>query len=60
MKSIKHQLVFLGNDDVATPTALVGKKIAPILEMPADGVVMPESLDICGGSVGRVCSTFHE
>lgn len=25
-----HKLVFMGNDDVETPTALVGKKIAPI------------------------------
>lgn len=31
----------------ATPTALVGKKIAPILEDPSTGKVMAESLDIC-------------
>merc|ERR1711871_633832 len=34
------------NDDVATPTNLIGKKIAPILVMPNDDVTMPESLDI--------------
>jgi hypothetical protein len=44
LKSIKHELIFLGNDDVATPTALVGKKIAPIFTV--DGQSMPESLDI--------------
>ena len=41
---VKHKLVFLGNDDVETPTALVGKKIAPIL-VDEDGA-MGESLDI--------------
>ena len=30
VKNIKHNLVFMANDDVPTPTALVGKKIAPI------------------------------
>ena len=30
LKNIKFNLQFLANDDVATPTALVGKKIAPI------------------------------
>jgi hypothetical protein len=30
IKNVKHNLHFLGNDDVKTPTALVGKKIAPI------------------------------
>jgi len=37
----------MSNDDVATPTKLVGKKIAPILEMPQDNLIMAESLDIC-------------
>lgn len=46
LKNIKHELVFMSNDDVATPTRLVGKKIAPILEMPADGVVMAEVRDV--------------
>jgi glutaredoxin 2 len=43
-KNVKHALHFLANDDVATPTALVGKKVAPIFTH--DTVVMPESLDI--------------
>ena len=30
LKNIKHNLHFLANDDVKTPTDLVGKKIAPI------------------------------
>ena len=44
LKNVKHRLVFLGNDDIDTPTALVGKKIAPIFEM--NGAAMMESLDI--------------
>merc|ERR1719231_696036 len=44
VKGIKHKLVFMGNDDVETPTAMVGKKIAPIL-VDEDGAMM-ESLDI--------------
>jgi hypothetical protein len=30
IKNIKHTVHFLANDDVKTPTKLVGKKIAPI------------------------------
>jgi hypothetical protein len=30
IKNVKHTINFMANDDVATPTALVGKKIAPI------------------------------
>jgi glutaredoxin 2 len=30
IKNVKHNLHFLANDDVKTPTSLVGKKIAPI------------------------------
>mmetsp|Transcript_40727 Transcript_40727/g.49406 ORF Transcript_40727/g.49406 Transcript_40727/m.49406 type:complete len:325 (+) Transcript_40727:74-1048(+) len=45
IKNVKHEVVFMANDDVATPTALVGKKIAPIIELP-DGTVMAESMDI--------------
>jgi len=41
---LKHQLVFMGNDDIMTPTKLVGKKIAPIWE--DDDGPMGESLDI--------------
>ena len=46
LKGIKHELRFLANDDVETPTALIGKKIAPILEEPDSGFVMGESMDI--------------
>jgi len=46
MKNVKHLIHFLANDDVATPTNLVGKKIAPIFELPEDKLVMMESLDI--------------
>ena len=46
LKNIKHNLHFLANDDVKTPTALVGKKISPILEWKEANVCMPESMDI--------------
>jgi len=46
LKNIKHELIFLANDDIDTPTGLVGKKVAPIFTIPADNLVMPESLDI--------------
>jgi hypothetical protein len=46
VKNIKHNLHFLANDDVATPTKLVGKKIAPIFEWPEEKLIMSESLDI--------------
>lgn len=46
VKNVKHLIHFLANDDVATPTGLVGKKIAPIFELPEDKLVMMESLDI--------------
>eukprot|EP00961_Rhodomonas_salina_P168529 2271549-Rhodomonas_salina.2 len=45
LKNIKHEVRFMPNDDVKTPTDLVGKKIAPILEMPYLGEVMKESMD---------------
>jgi len=41
---VPHKLVFMGNDDVETPTAMVGKKIAPIW-VDEEGP-MAESLDI--------------
>eukprot|EP00563_Minutocellus_polymorphus_P013954 CAMPEP_0181047550 /NCGR_PEP_ID=MMETSP1070-20121207/14943_1 /TAXON_ID=265543 /ORGANISM="Minutocellus polymorphus, Strain NH13" /LENGTH=311 /DNA_ID=CAMNT_0023126237 /DNA_START=56 /DNA_END=991 /DNA_ORIENTATION=+ len=44
--NVKHNVDFLGNDDIATPTKLVGKKIAPIFAIPEDNLVMMESLDI--------------
>jgi len=31
IKNVKHSLHFLANDDVATPTKLIGKKISPIV-----------------------------
>lgn len=43
---VKHNLMFMANDDVETPTELVGKKIAPIW-VDSDGPMM-ESLDIIG------------
>ncbi|KAL9179708.1 hypothetical protein ACHAXT_008998 [Thalassiosira profunda] len=46
VKNVKHLIHFLANDDVATPTGLVGKKIAPIFELPEDDLIMAESLDI--------------
>jgi hypothetical protein len=27
LKKIEHQIIFLDNDDIETPTALVGKKV---------------------------------
>eukprot|EP00291_Cryptomonas_curvata_P010421 CAMPEP_0172201790 /NCGR_PEP_ID=MMETSP1050-20130122/30230_1 /TAXON_ID=233186 /ORGANISM="Cryptomonas curvata, Strain CCAP979/52" /LENGTH=216 /DNA_ID=CAMNT_0012879545 /DNA_START=258 /DNA_END=905 /DNA_ORIENTATION=+ len=45
-KNIKHNVVFLANDDIETPTKLVGKKVVPILEIPSYGEVMKESMDI--------------
>lgn len=44
LKNVKHRLVFLANDDVVTPTSLVGKKVAPVLEW--KDTVMKESMDI--------------
>lgn len=46
IKNIKHTVSFLANDDIPTPTKLVGKKIAPIFEFPADDLIMAESMDI--------------
>jgi hypothetical protein len=31
IKNVKHNIRFMANDDIPTPTKLVGKKIAPIL-----------------------------
>jgi hypothetical protein len=33
LKNVKYTLNFLANDDVETPTSLVGKKVAPILQV---------------------------
>lgn len=46
VKNIKHNINFLANDDVKTPTKLIGKKMAPIFELPEDNLIMAESLDI--------------
>jgi glutaredoxin 2 len=50
VKNVKHNIHFLANDDKITPTALVGKKIAPIFqwsdENTNDDICMPESMDI--------------
>jgi glutaredoxin 2 len=45
-KNIPFELVVMLNDDIDTPTRMVGKKVAPILEKD-DGSFMPESMDIC-------------
>jgi len=45
-KNVKHIVNFLANDDIPTPTKLVGKKIAPIFALPVDDLIMGESLDI--------------
>jgi len=46
VKNIKHNIHFMANDDIQTPTALVGKKISPIFTLPEDDLVMAESMDI--------------
>lgn len=46
IKNVKHSVVFLQNDDIPTPTKLIGKKIAPIFAIPEDDFIMGESLDI--------------
>lgn len=45
-KNIAFDLVILLNDDEATPTRMIGKKMAPILEH--DGRYLAESMDIVG------------
>eukprot|EP00457_Paulinella_chromatophora_P010878 gb/GEZN01010997.1/.p1 GENE.gb/GEZN01010997.1/~~gb/GEZN01010997.1/.p1 ORF type:complete len:337 (+),score=46.41 gb/GEZN01010997.1/:26-1036(+) len=46
LKNIKHTVHFIANDDVATPTALVGKKMTPIFQWGKEIPAMGESLDI--------------
>jgi glutaredoxin 2 len=46
LKNIRYNLNFMANDDVETPTALIGKKVAPIMEIRADSFSMNESMDI--------------
>lgn len=46
-KNVKHNLVWLANDDAETPTALVGKKVVPIFQPQGpQGPAQKESLDI--------------
>jgi len=45
LKNVPIELVVMLNDDEATPTKLVGQKMAPILQK-QDGSAMPESMDI--------------
>lgn len=45
LKNVPVDLHVLMNDDEATPIAMVGKKVAPILQK-EDGGFMPESMDI--------------
>lgn len=45
MKNIPLELVVLPNDDEATPIAMIGAKVCPILEK-EDGTFMGESMDI--------------
>ena len=48
MKNVKHHVVWLMNDDIETPTALVGKKVVPIFQpQGAAGPSVMESMDIC-------------
>ena len=44
LKKTPFKLDFLMNDDVVTPTKMIGKKVLPIMEI--DGKAMGESLDI--------------
>jgi len=46
LKNVKHEVVFMANDDIKTPTGLIGKKIAPIFEIPDEQLIMGESMDI--------------
>ena len=41
LKNIKHEVVFMANDEKIT-TKLVGKKVAPVLQMTADDLIMNE------------------
>mmetsp|Transcript_72704 Transcript_72704/g.189143 ORF Transcript_72704/g.189143 Transcript_72704/m.189143 type:complete len:291 (+) Transcript_72704:90-962(+) len=44
LKGLPYRLSFLMNDDVVTPTKLIGKKVLPVLEQGSEA--MGESLDI--------------
>ena len=37
LKGIVHDLAYLSNDDVETPTNMAGKKVVPVLELGRPG-----------------------
>lgn len=45
LKNLPVELITLQNDDEATPTRMIGKKMAPILQKD-DSRYLPESMDI--------------
>ena len=45
IKNVKHTVHFLANDDVPTPTKLVGKKVAPIFVSTLQCNVLSDSLE---------------
>lgn len=52
-KGIPHNLMYLANDDVDTPTAMVGKKMVPILELGRQGHDDHEvRVEVGGGGAG--------
>ena len=59
MLGIEFEEVMLTYEDEATPVALVGKKIVPILEKD-DGSIMPESADIIAYFLSLKGQTFTQ
>lgn len=74
LKGITHDLAYLSNDDIETPTNMCGKKVVPILELGCPG---SEDHEVCAkndcrawycrvlgsSSLGRVTyvhTRFHE
>ncbi len=53
LKGITHDLAYLSNDDIETPTNMCGKKVVPILELGCPG---SEDHEVCAESGGRVQS----
>ncbi len=45
LKDVPVTLNYIANDDVETPTRMIGQKMVPILEL-GEGNYMPESMDI--------------
>ena len=56
LKKTPFKLDFLMNDDVVTPTKMIGKKVLPIMEI--DGEAMGESLDIVAKVVALQVAFF--